>query len=319
MEEQIKNLGVKIPVIGADWIVGSTSQIPYEIVCNDWSPYLPDFDNQFGSVDWLRCVSEAYVHVVETYLNYKLANGFFSASQIKFFTDSGYIVNGKFEISIRFVAKISGTDHTGNSQNAVAGAVRKNGLLPRSDWADSPTMGWDEHYAEIPQNLLDKAKTILQYINFQYAWIVQDQNPVADYRGINQTILQEVKQSPLQFTAPLCPSYRAKGTLWNGICVTCNLIDPVHAMMIYGLQNDNGALDRLIRDSYAPYNLIFANNYPIPYILKIVPTILPELTPPPSLPNIPVSQVTEVQKQSFITLALAWIKSITDYLTKRSS
>ncbi len=317
MEEQIKNLGVKIPVLGTDWIVGSTSQIPYEIVCSDWTPYLSEYDNQFGTVDWLRCVSESYVHTVEPYLNYKLANGFFSQKQITELTNLGYIVKGKFKISIRAVAKMSGTDHTGNSQNAVAEAIRKNGLLPDSDWASSPTMGWNEHYAPIPQNLLDKAKKFLDYVNLQYAWIVQDTSPVADYKSINQTIQKELLQSPLQFTSDLCPSYTNRA---NGLpCASCNSINTIHAMCIYGLQNDNGALNRKVRDSYPPYNILFANNYPIPYILKIVPTILPELTSPPSLPNIPVSQVTEIQKQDFITRALAWIKTITDYLTKRSS
>ncbi len=249
--EEYKNYGVKVPVIGTDWIVGSTSQIGYFAVCKDFSQYLPDFDNQFGAVDWQRCVSESYVHVVATYLNYQLANGGFTQNQIKVLTDLGFIVNGKFDISIRFVATVSGTDHTGNSQNAVAEAVRKNGLLPNSDWASSPTMDWNTHYAPIPQNLLDKAKKILDILNFQYAWVVQDQSPVSDYRDINQIIAKEILQAPLQFTSPLCPSYQTRS---NGNPIaTCGSMNVVHAMMIKKLKlESDGALTRLIRDSYPP-------------------------------------------------------------------
>lgn len=275
------NRGVKIPIVKAtDWKVkaGGTSQIPYNADCLDWSPFLPDYDNQFGVVDWQRCVSESYVHVVETRLNWSLVNKKFTQNQINELTQLGYIVNNRFKFSIRALAKMSGTDETGNSQNAVAECARTQGLLPDSDWASDPSMDWAAHYATIPANLLTKALQILNYVSLLYAWLVTDSNPVADYQSINQAILGEIQQSPLQFTCPLCPSYETRFTTL--ICATCDLTEVVHAMELYNLENDNGALNRQIRDSYAPYNITFRNNYPIPFILKIVATVLPDPTAP---------------------------------------
>ncbi len=309
METEIKRGGVKKPIIGTDHFVGSTSTIPYEAVCDDFTPFLPDTDSQVGKEDWVRCVSESYVHVVSTYLNWALKNNKFSQKQIDEMTDLGYIVNGRFDISIRAVAKMSGTDRTGNAQNIVAECVRKQGLIPNRDWPSDASMDWNTHYATIPQNLLVKARLILNYADFRYAWISSDANSVADYKTVNQTIALHVKQSPVQFTSPICPSYHNR---YNTIIASCDLIDTDHAMAIYGIQNVGGALDRKVRDSYPPYNIVFANNYPMPYILKIFPIIILDTTLPVDpnvIPNATPAQV-EVIKENFFTQIINILKAL---------
>lgn len=303
------NKGVKIPAIGVpglpgekDWIVGSASpQIPYTIDCEDFSPFLPDFDNQFGKVDWQRCVSESYMHVVETRLNWALSAELFTKNQIDALTALGYIVNGKFKLSIRALAKMSGTDPTGNSQNAVAECARVQGLLPDSDWPSDPSMDWNQHYAAIPQNLLDKAKQFLKYVSLPYAWLIADTNSVVDYQTINQVVLKELKQSPVQFTCPLCPSYESRTN--TSVCASCGLTEIIHAMMIYALQDDNGSLESKIRDSYPPYNITLANNYPKPYIMKIVATVLPDTTQSPAEDVAPVNETIMTSDASISTTA----------------
>lgn len=279
MENQ-ENRGVILPQIGKDWIAGSTSQIAYAIVCDDWGKYLPVDDNQFGKVDWQRCVSESYAHTVATKLNFHLSNGDFSADEIKWLTDNKYIVNGKFDISIRALAKMSGTTTSGNSQNAVAECARTQGLVPNSFWPSDVSMDWVAHYLPVPQFCLDLAQQFLKYVQLPYEWLITDANSVADYKEINQQISYHLRQAPLQFTCPLCPSYDQKFPLEKDTAISsCGYTNVVHAMMIWALKNIDGFLDRVVRDSYPPYDILFANNYPMPYILKIVasPVTMPVL------------------------------------------
>lgn len=265
-----ENRGVVLPVIIDDYTVAS-SHIPYEVRCEDWTPYLPSTENQFSTRDdWMDCVSESYNNAVETQMNKMKKDGKFTATQLAEMEELNYFdENALFNFSDRFLAKMSGTTRSGNSQNAVAECARKNGLIGEKDWGEAHNnMTWDEYYAEIPQAIKDKAKKIFDYILLGYEWSVVDQNPVANYAAINKVLKEQVKHAPIQVTMPICPSYHQRQD--GGAITTCSLIQPAHALMLYKIKDVDGYMNRLIFDSYPPYSIVFQNNYPIPYGLKIV-------------------------------------------------
>lgn len=265
------NRGVKIPTIKAkDYILGVTSKIPYEERCYDWEPYLSEPRNQFNKkIDTQGCVSfSAVVEGIEMQMNWMKDTGKFSTRQIKEMTELGYFVNDKFRFSPLFLANVSGTDYQGNTQNEVAETVRTIGLVPESDFPLKDKMTWNEAYKKVPQELLDKAKKLFNFITIQYEWVIVNQNSVANYKAINQTITKELLHAPLQFTAPLCDSYHNRKA--NVPCIKCTEITPEHAMIIYGIKDIDGYLHRKVFDTYPPYKILLANNYPIPYIMKIL-------------------------------------------------
>ena len=277
-DQEIKYGGVIPPEIGSDWIRGVNSQIAYEARCDEWARWLSSPENQYTNRgDFMNCVSQSFVDNMEIQLNWLVMNKF-SKKQIDELEALGYInsITRKKEISPRALGKMSGTTRQGNSQNKVAETARLQGLIPKSDWDIKDGMTWDEYYAEIPQSLLDKAKKILDYITINYEWIVTDgSNPQGDYAKINEILAKEVKQAPIQITFPICPAYRGRQSNPSQPIMTCNLISPEHAADLYDVKLDDlGRNNRYIRDSYPPYNIIFANNYPIPYALKILATPL---------------------------------------------
>ena len=263
-----KNFGVLTPILKIkDWILGGTSQIVYQEICNDWTPYLPDGESQFNlEGDFYDCVTESALHSIETQLNWALLNGKFSPQQIKDLSALNYIVNGKFSFSVRFTASQSGTTRAGNDQGTVIETIRTKGLLGAIDYPMTPVMTFDQYYAPIPQNLVNKAVKILDYIDIAYEWIITDTNPASDYVNNNLIIQKHVKQAPLQMSTPICPSY------FSGHLVTsCPLVQPTHAQCIYGVDSN---LNKKVFDSYAPYNKLYSVDYPIPYVMKIVATAI---------------------------------------------
>jgi len=149
MDEVNKNLGVIIEEKPKDWVAGS---IHYEVLnpSGDWTSYLPSAENQTTHyTDTMACVTFSCLNVIET--------------QIKFFT--GQEVN----FSDRFIAKLSGTTHQGNSIQRVLDAINKYGLVKEEEWPTGIDFNWDEYYAEIPQSVLDKAdKSIKVQYEFHY-------------------------------------------------------------------------------------------------------------------------------------------------------
>lgn len=286
--EKPENHGVLIPKIkSSDYVSGWFSKISYEERCSDWGKYLPTRENQFSSVaDFQSCVSESFNSAIETQMIWMIKTGKFTTEQLDEMKELHYFDdNGQPNFSDRFLAKMSGTTRYGNSQNKVADTAKEYGLIGEKDWGETPNISFDEFYSEIPVHIKQKAKRIFDYINIGnkadskgveverkggYEWVVAEDSPKERYRIVNQILEKELLHAPIQVTVPLCPSYKLRQ---NGEVVgTCALINPAHALLLYGMKDDDGKLNRLIFDSYPPYNIVLENTYPLPYGLKIVAT-----------------------------------------------
>lgn len=108
----------------------------------------PHAEDQFSHVvpkDSDACVSYSVVHAVESFIKQTL----------------GVDV----DFSERFLAKMSGTTLDGNNLESVVNALKKYGLVMDTDWPEPYTFTWDEYYAAIPQEIIDKGKaTLAQYV-----------------------------------------------------------------------------------------------------------------------------------------------------------
>lgn len=192
------------------WIAGT---IPYEVrlQSGDWRPFLVQEEKQYSdNVDTMGCVSFSLNNDLEI--------------QNKFL---GVDVN----YSDRFLAKISGTTTNGNYLDAVAYFAKNVGLVNESEWPAPPNYNWASYYAEIPQDVKNKA--VKQ--NIAYEAVPTD----------TASLLYHLKQCPLQITIPKP--------------------QPNHAVVLVHVEGDTA----YYFDTYAPY-LKTINVNRISYALKIV-------------------------------------------------
>ena len=260
----MENTGVIFREQKEDYIAGT---VPYEEICDDWTPYLPKGEKQHSVYfDSMACVSYSATSDIEIQLNCMLAHSLISEDAVKFFSDNGYLINGKFNFSDRFTAKMSGTTKDGNYLQKVWDSIKHDGLLPESDWAyprlqRTPVFDWNDYYKEIPQELKDKAKKVLDYLDFVYEWVFQNKtiaytnNELAEFK-------RELKQAPLQLAAPTCD--------WNGKqpIEPCGKTRASHATVIY-------KIDDLIYDydSYDDFTKQLSLKYIMPWVMKGVVTL----------------------------------------------
>lgn len=108
-------------------------------------PYNPQ--SSTTGADATNCVSEAVIHVLE-------------------------MLQGNFQRwSPRALAKLSGTTPQGNNIQTVVNAVNRYGLIPYDLWPDLETFTWQDYYATIPQEILQRANK-----NYQINLIAPDIN-----------------------------------------------------------------------------------------------------------------------------------------------
>lgn len=258
----MENTGLIIKEQKEDFIAGA---LPYKNVCDDWTPYLPTDEKQHGVYfDTMACVSFSALNLVETQINCLIANKTLRGTDLSELTTLGFIVNGKFEASDRFTAKMSGTTRRGNYLQKVWESIRHDGLLPEKDWGyprtqRTPVFDWDDYYKEISEDLKYKAKQILRYFDFSYEWTVNGK--ITEYSNNEiEELRRQLKHAPLQLGAPICPTI-------NGIKEPCGKTKSSHATMIY-------KVDDIIRnfDHYDPIRKKLSLKYIMPYILKGVAT-----------------------------------------------
>ena len=190
-----------------------------------------------------------------------LINNLWPADALKFWRKHGYIKDGKFEISERFTAKLSGTTKSGNYFYKVLDSVRNDGVVPESHWPSMDAPGvddfnWDEYYKEISQELKDLGKESLKYFNMMYERI--DQGALT-----KKIIKRALEHAPVGLALVTCsPWMGGKEILW------CNA-DPGsanHAVLGDGMEEDN----YVIWDSYPEHEKILLDGYEIPYAVKAV-------------------------------------------------
>ena len=259
----MENTGVIIKEQTEDYIAGV---LPYKKVCDSWTPYLPTDERQHGLYfDTKACVTFSALNLIETQINYFIANKLVTGQVLKDLDSLGFIVNGKFECSDRFTAKMSGTTHNGNYLQKVWDSIRHDGLLPEKDYPyprtqRTPVFDWDDYYAPISQEKINKAKKILNYLNFNYEWTVKGKTSEYSNNEIAE-LKRQLKHAPLQLAAPICN--------WgSGIIEPCGKTRASHATMIY---NTNDIIH--IFDHYNPFRKQLSLKYIMPWIMKGVVTL----------------------------------------------
>lgn len=255
-------VGVIIEKRETDFIAG-VSPISYEVVnpSGFWKKSLPSEECQkVTNGDSAACVTFSATNHLETTLDYFRDNYFIPSEYMSELSE--YIdANGKWNFSDRFTAVMSGTTPKGNSQQRVWDSIRKDGLLPEKDLPNI-NLSLSQYYdTPIPQYLKDKAKRILNYLNFGYEWV--SFNKLANVKDIEF----HLKQCPLQIATPVCNWH-------NPIVTPCGLTVATHATEIYGVSDIINVFD-----SYPSYYKSLSLNYPIPFCLKGVVTVLDRKKP----------------------------------------
>lgn len=162
-----KNRGVILDSKDSDFLAGTLS---YQVVnpSGDWTAFIPPGENQYSNMtDSMACVSFSFLNCLET--------------QLKF--------HGiEIDHSDRFLAKMSGTTTQGNTLGAVADTYRQYGCPLEIDWPKPQNFTWNEFYAEIPQEVKDKA---IRY-SINYEWV----------DTTVESLQYHLKQAPLQLVIP---------------------------------------------------------------------------------------------------------------------
>jgi len=133
--------------------------------------------------DKMACVTFSAMNCIETIINFFIAviadeelqkqfnnQDLYEIKEIvKVFKHFGLIKNNQCECSDRYIAKLSGTTERGNNQNNVAQAIRHFGLVPEDLWPY--VHDFNEYYKNIPDNIIQKGKELLEYIKFNHEWV----------------------------------------------------------------------------------------------------------------------------------------------------
>ena len=249
------NTGLKIEVRDGDWIAGEDTKLGAEVKI-DFSKYLPDTEKQkLKYFDTMACVSFSLCNVLETWINYLVAIKDIDVQALK---DLGVLkkVGKKWQanLSDRFLAKMSNTQKDGNYFQVVLDTFRKNGCVSESDWAVKDSMKWNDYYAEIPQDIKDKGKRLLDIIKVNYDWI-----NVKDIFNATESLKDYSDGYLIQAGIPICPNRI------NSPAKTCGKTKSQHAVMIYKVGKTVSYFD-----TYPPFLLELEGNYPIPTAIRII-------------------------------------------------
>jgi len=188
-----------------DYINGKASGIEFEDRISDtnWSLYLPEDERQkINGVETMSCVTFSAINVCETQANYLLSYHKFSDEARTFFLNNGYIVNGKFNFSDKFIAILSETTKQGNYLTKVVDTIRKVGLIPESMLPFGNPKTWEEYHN--PSQITDEMKALglesLKYFTLQYEWVyIPEMAKGETIDELHQKLYVQMRQAPFQF------------------------------------------------------------------------------------------------------------------------
>lgn len=266
------NTGVIIPEIlpESDYVAGGISGIEYRVVLptGNWTSYRSRDEQQQGVYfDSKSCVTFSALNSIEMQINRMIAFGELPENVLQELRELGFFDDdGKFNASDRFTAKMSGTTRFGNSLNAVWDSIRKDGLLPERDLPfpstqREPKFLWEDFFATIPQELIDKAKKILKFFDFSHEWVIAGVGQMSE--GERQVIKEHLLQAPLQVAAAVCRGWN-KGD--ETAVPNCGLITTQHATVIGAVEDGTNLFINV--DHYQPFVKKLAQDYPLPWIKK---------------------------------------------------
>jgi hypothetical protein len=154
----------------------------------DKRKFFPDPERQSNGVwDTYGCVSYAAIRAVVTIINALIHLGRISPDTLQWLKDKKYIVNGKLNISERFIVVGSATDpNYGNSMDAVATYISEIGLVPESVCPWKPEYNKNDYYdrSTITQEAVDLGKEFLEKILVQHEWVNRDKWDEAEKYGV---------------------------------------------------------------------------------------------------------------------------------------
>lgn len=133
--------------------------------------YYPKGEVQRGREDYVDCVTRGFVNEIEKCLNYLLAHDKLPASTVYWFNIHKYIVDGKFILSNRIPAIMSGTTRSGNSLKSVVEWIKDHGIHPRALLSEEEKMTWRQYHdrSKITQKMLDTGEASKDVLQINYA------------------------------------------------------------------------------------------------------------------------------------------------------
>jgi hypothetical protein len=244
-----------------DFIVGGEDGMVGADVINEsgnWDAYDSVHERQSGVYfDSMGCASFSANRTLQKRLNFQLDHNQLPVEIVARCIELGFIVDGRFNFSDRYLAKVSGTTRKGNYFVNVWDAIRKYGLVPEALWpfdayARNPVFDWDDYYAVIPQAVMDVGQEFLKMFDVTYAWLV------AGGSATDKQFESWLKVSPIQIGTATCPG-------WNSSEVVNSCGNPVnHAITLSSLV---GSKKRIV-DHYSPFVKELSSDYSIPFAIR---------------------------------------------------
>jgi len=238
----MQNYGIPKPIIKpTDWATSSESGIKWKEVCDDWTSYLPAYEQQYGKyIATQACSIFSCLNIIETQLK-----------------QQGIDIN----FSDRFTAKMCGNTLFGSQLTSVLYSITHDGWLTEEDYPFPNDITWDNYYQEIPQALKDKAKKNLENSTWEvkYEWVNMGQcNPDLE------AIKTQLKHAPLQIAT----------SFGSGLC-NCE-----HAMVLYKIDSVMHIFDTY-RDGKIEFNLDYPLPWIMKIVVQpkaIASNIIPPIT-----------------------------------------
>lgn len=212
--EPVKQTGLIIKAPGPnDYVAGKETTVGADVrlESGDWTPHTPTEEIQalMFTFDSMSCTTFSATNVIEMQVDWMIKNGKISQEAIAGLKELGFFdKNGKFNISDRYTAIMSGTTKNGNYFQAVAESLRKDGILPDADF---PFGGksWDEYHdkTKITEAMKAKAQKAYKYLSIAYDWVFFDDIP--EFSEDQYTKAREaLKTAPVQIGINT-PAYHA--------------------------------------------------------------------------------------------------------------
>ena len=249
--------------LGSDYIVGRNSPLSFkeELASGNWNKYKPNGEKQrYKLFESMGCTGFADLNVVEFQINRFILEDIINVDLINDWIGS----DGLFDGSDRGVNKEAGTTENGNYLNNPAEAVRTQGIIPQQEWPneiDGHDFNWSEWYKEIPKEIIDKGKKLLDYFEFNYEWL-----PVDNTNTVNvETIKHHLKHCPITIASATCDGWASLP-----IIPACSAVSN-HATAVFNVED--GYIEDF--DTYNPYSKKLVSNYRITSALKIIVTPKP--------------------------------------------
>lgn len=234
-----------------DYVSGSSPLVPVVLMpSGDWTPFISTGEPQSKPFETYNCTAFSYTNLVETTINFYIATGTIKPAFLAFLQQYGYLdPDGKVNFSERALGSMSGTTSNGNRLGTVAETARKMGLAPNSLYPFGGA-NIDQYYQKPPQNVLDVAKRLLDFIDLPYEWLANNTEPERK---------EALTHCPLYVALCTCnPWFDNKSTdiPWCHAGSVTN-----HCVCLLK--------DQEVGDSYFPYVKNLSSDYTIPWSMKV--------------------------------------------------